>query len=119
MVSLLLMAGLSFVSCSDDGGGSTGWNTGGSSLAGTTWRSYDDPLDGEGLHFITLNQVQFIEWSYSNGHYDDKVEFVASYEYNAPSGVISAYEESFNFTVSGDELTLYGSDGEYINYKRK
>jgi len=33
MVSLLLMAGLSFVSCSDDGdGGSAGWNTGGSSL---------------------------------------------------------------------------------------
>ena len=111
MVSLLLLAGLSFVSCSDDGGGgSAGWNTESSSLVGTTWKYEYHPgsgskPEGGGLRFITASVVQIIDWEYEHG--TDYVEDVENGTYNAPNGVIYAGGESARFSVSGNKLTLY------------
>lgn len=126
MVSLLLMTGLSFVSCSDDGdGGSAGWNTGGSSLVGTTWThvvssSSSSKPEGISLRFVTTSVVQFVDWEYEHG--TDYVEDVTNvtYEYTAPNGRIFSddmpADTRVDFVVNGNKLTYHLHQGDEDEY---
>ncbi len=124
MVPLLLMAGLSFVSCSDDGdGGSAGWNTGGSSLVGTTWKyNYSDyhyakKREGGGLRFLSSTTVLVLDWEYEYNDTEYVEDIVGSYtyEYSSPNGVIYVDGSAFSFIVSGNKMTLYaGEEGTIV-----
>lgn len=124
MVSLLLMAGLSFVSCSDDGdGGSAGWNTGGSSLVGTTWKyNYSDyyyakKREGGGLRFLSSTTVLALDWEYEHNDTEYVEDIVGSYtyEYSSPNGVIYVDGSAFSFIVSGNKMTLdAGEEGTIV-----